>query len=98
MERGHQHLLRNCEKHLEGDFSEPALKAADRRKNVESNLSLFVTEVHTAGTCRAFQASPSPFRESKRIILLQLHVSYTPKGSLAQRPLPTSLHGFHSLH
>lgn len=40
-------MLRICEKHLEGDISEPALKAADRT-NVESHLSLFVTEVHPA--------------------------------------------------
>lgn len=89
MERGQQHLLRNCEKHLQGDISEPALKAADRNKNVESYLSLFVTEVHGAGTCRALQASPS--RGSERIILLQLHLSYTHKGSLAQGLLPPQI-------
>lgn len=89
-------MLRNCEKHLEGDISEPALEAADRRTNVESNLSLFVPEVHGAGTHRALQVSP--FRGSERIILLQFHVSYTQKESLAQGLLPSSLHGFHSLH
>lgn len=92
MERGQQHLLRNCEEHLEGDISEPALKAADRRKNVESYLSLCVTEVHGAGKCRALQASSS--RGSERIILLQLHLSYTQKGSLAQGLLPPDFSPF----
>lgn len=59
MERGQEHLLRSRKEPLEGDISEPALKAADRRTNAESHLSLFVTEVHTAGTCRALKESPS---------------------------------------
>lgn len=45
--------------------------------------------MHGAGTCRALQASPS--RGSERIILLQLHLSYTQKGSLAQGLLPPQI-------
>lgn len=90
MERGQQHLLRSREEHLEGDISEPALKAADTRTTVESHLSLFVTEVQAAGTCRALQASP--FKGSERIILLQFHLSYTQTGFSIQGLLPSSLH------